>query len=171
MEEWRDFNNFPNHQFSSEGRIRHKKKRNILSPHIDKDGYEVASLGSVDNVKVHRVICEVFHGSPKGEKKQVNHIDCNRSNNRADNLEWVSASENIKWGVDYGYVDPSIGLKKAVEANQVPVRIVELDREFPSVKACAEFLRVNPNKIPRVLKGERKGQLLHGYHLEYVGKE
>ena len=167
-EEWRDFYIFPNHQFSSEGRIRHKKKLNILHPHLDKDGYEVASLGSVDNVKVHRVICEVFHGSPDTSQYQVNHIDCNRSNNRADNLEWVSPSKNIKWGIDQGYVNPSNGLKKAVEMNRTPVRIVELNREFPSVKDCAEFLGINPNRIPRVLKGERKGQLLHGYHLEYV---
>lgn len=167
-EEWRDFDTFPNHQFSNEGRIRHKKKLNILRPHIDKDGYEVVSLGSVNNVKIHRVICEVFHGSPDAGRYQVNHIDCNRSNNRADNLEWVSPSENIKWGVDHGYVNPSNGLKKAVETNRTPVRIVELNREFPSVKDCAEFLGINPNRIPRVLKGERKGQLLHGYHLEYV---
>lgn len=167
-EEWRDFDRFPNHQFSNEGRIRHKNKLNILRPHIDKDGYEVVSLGNVDNVKIHRVICEVFHGSPDAGRYQVNHIDCNRSNNRADNLEWVSPSENIKWGVDHGYVNPSNGLKKAVETNRTPVRIVELDREFPSVKDCAEFLGINPNRIPRVLKGERKGQLLHGYHLEYV---
>lgn len=56
---------------------------------------------SVLNNKVHRLICYAFHpieGKNKlsdYEKFQVNHKDGNTLNNHADNLEWVSNSENM----------------------------------------------------------------------------
>ena len=168
---WYDLPGHPNHQGSLRGDIRHKYKKNILKPHIDKDGYKVLSLGSADNVKVHRVLCEAFFGPPPEGKTQVNHIDCNRQNNHFMNLEWVSPSENIKWGVDKGNIDPMKGLRIAAEVNPKPVRIIETGQTFPSVKACAEYFGVKPTNVSRVLIGERKGQRFHGYHLEFVKKE
>lgn len=167
-EEWRDLYKFPNHQVSSFGRVRNKKTGYILKPFPDRYGYLRLSLGNVDNVPVHRLVCEAFHGLPMGERCQVNHIDCDRQNNDASNLEWCTPSENIKWGVSHGRVNPMIGVRRAAEVNLKPVRIIELNKTFNSVKECAEFLGINPNRVSRCLVGERKGQKLHGYNLEYV---
>lgn len=165
---WYDLPGFPNHQGSLSGEIRHKRKKNILKPHIDKDGYCVMSLGSVDNVKVHRVLCEAFQGPPPFPNAQVNHIDTNRQNNHFMNLEWVTPSENIKWGVYKGNVDYTKGLRRAAEVNPKPVRVVETGEEFSSVKECAEHFGVKPQNISRVLTGVRKGQRFHGCHLEFI---
>lgn len=67
-----------------------------------------------------------------------------------------------------GRIDPMKGLRIAIAMNHTPVRIVELNKEFNSVRDCAEFLRVPPNHISRVLCGTRKGQRIHGYHIEYM---
>lgn len=168
---WADIPGHPNHQVNMDGQIRHKRKKNILKPHVDKDGYYRMSLGSTDNVPVHRVVCRTFYGEPENDKMQVNHIDCNRCNNNVMNLEWVTPSQNIKWGVTRGNVDPYKGLRRAAEINPKPVRIVETGQVFRSVKDCAEYLGVNPNGVSRVLVGSRKGQRLHGYHLEFVREE
>lgn len=168
---WYDLPGFPNHQGSLRGEIRHKRKHNILKPHIDKDDYQVLSLGNVNNVKVHRVLCEAFYGPAPKEKTQVNHIDCNRQNNHFMNLEWSSPSENIKWGVYKGNIDPTKGLKRASEINPKPVRISETGQVFNSVKECGEYFGVSANRISRVLVGSRKGQKIHGYHIEFANKE
>ncbi len=168
MEAWVDNSKYPNYQVSTHGRIKNRRTGHILKPSRDRYGYQKVSLGSVDNIQVHRLICETFYGSSPDDNYQVNHIDRNRSNNHVLNLEWNTPSENIRWGVRCGSIDPSIGLKKACEVNRKPVRVVELNEVFSSVKECAEYLGVRPQNVNRCLIGERKGQRLHGYHIEYV---
>ena len=49
------------------------------------------------NFQVHRLVAYAFLGPPPSEAAwQVNHIDGNCSNNRIDNLEWATRSENIR---------------------------------------------------------------------------
>eukprot|EP00953_Heterococcus_sp_UTEX-ZZ885_P002330 1770-Heterococcus_DN1.PRE.2 len=61
----------------------------------DRDGYVQISF-SVSRMtvqKLHRVICWAFNGAPP-EGYQADHIDGNRMNNGADNLQWLSAEDN-----------------------------------------------------------------------------
>lgn len=44
--------------------------------------------------RVHRIVCTAYHGEPVGDKNVADHIDTNRSNNRPDNLRWVTKLEN-----------------------------------------------------------------------------
>lgn len=168
MEHWVDCSRYPKYQISTHGRIRNKKTGLILKPFVDRYGYLRVSLGSVDNVYIHRLVAETFFGEPDTGLTQVNHIDCNRQNNHILNLEWCSPRDNIRWGVLKGNINPSAGMKKAVLVNRKPVRIVELDRVFGCVKECAEYLGVQPTVVSRCLVGSRKGQRLHGYHIEFV---
>ena len=167
-ERWKDLKEYPNHQASTNGQIRNKKTGHILKPSVDKDGYLKVSIGSKDNVSVHRLICKMFNGIPNDKKSQVNHIDCNRQNNNISNLEWCTPKENIKWGVDHGNINPMMGLKKAIDVNKRSVKITETNQIFETVKDCAGFLGVPSTNVSRCLTGSRKGQRIHGYHIEYV---
>jgi len=68
----------------------------MINPSPNKDGYLTVRLhidGLTRTFFIHRLVATYFIDNPDG-KTEVNHIDLNRSNNRADNLEWVSAKEN-----------------------------------------------------------------------------
>ena len=67
-----------------------------LKPWIAGGGYLYAQLGK-DGPKasVHRFVCMAFHGMPP-IGKEVAHLDGNCMNNAADNLAWVTHSENEK---------------------------------------------------------------------------
>jgi len=59
-------------------------------------GYLYSTLtrnGAQTNVLVHRVLAEVFIPNPEN-KKYVNHIDGNKTNNALSNLEWCTSKEN-----------------------------------------------------------------------------
>ena len=54
-------------------------------------GYRAVCLGASCRRYVHRLVADAFLGE---RKDQVNHIDGDKANNRAENLEWVTLSEN-----------------------------------------------------------------------------
>lgn len=168
MERWSVIPQYSNYEISTHGRVRNKRTGRILKPFADRYGYLRVSLGNIDNVYIHRLVAETFFGLPEDPSMQINHIDCDRQNNHVLNLEWCTPKENIRWSVRRGNIDPNIGLRKAREANLKPVRLIETDRYFPCVKDCADFLGVKPTNVSRCLIGERKGQSIHGYHVEFV---
>jgi len=47
---------------------------------------------------VHRLVCLTWNGPPPSDDKkyEVNHIDGNKANNNAKNLEWVTGSKNVQ---------------------------------------------------------------------------
>ncbi len=47
------------------------------------------------NLKIHRLICEAFHGPAPFDRAVVIHIDEDALNNRADNLKWGTQKENL----------------------------------------------------------------------------
>lgn len=51
---------------------------------------------------VHRLVAIAFLGEPPTPKHQVNHINLNRADNRLENLEWVTRSENQQHAFKYG---------------------------------------------------------------------
>lgn len=170
-EYWVDIPGHPRYQCNMAGQIRHKFKKNILRGHINKDGYREVSLENDKIYLVHRLICETFHGSPKPGQTQVNHINCDRLDNRILNLHWCTPKENIEWASKKGRLKYEEGLKRAREVNIKPVRIVETGQVFASVRDCADYLGVPKGNLSRVLSGYRKGQRIHGYRVEFVRKE
>lgn len=96
-EDWRKIEGFENFYVSNLGRVRNVKSNKILKENI-KNGYAYVGLTEGTKQKscrVHRLVANAFIDNPEN-KKYVNHIDGNKLNNRVDNLEWITASDNVK---------------------------------------------------------------------------
>lgn len=101
-EKWVEIKGFDGYYVSCFGRIwsRNSNKPRFLSVHADSCGYFHVTL--YKNKKrysrlVHRLVAEAYIDNPNGYK-EVNHIDENKGNNRADNLEWCTRKYNILYG-------------------------------------------------------------------------
>lgn len=72
-----------------------------IKPRKTKNGYmRVYMRNNITNKRkdeyVHRLVATYFVPNPYN-KPIVNHINCDRSDNRASNLEWVTTKENRKY--------------------------------------------------------------------------
>ena len=79
-------------------------RKKILKPHKSGKGYLSCGL-SKDGIRksfyIHRLVAEYFITN-YDDKPQVNHIDGNKLNNCASNLEWCTPKENIQHSVRTG---------------------------------------------------------------------
>ena len=111
-------------QVSSEGRCRNSRGR-ISHGTARLSGYrEVCICGS--NFRLHRLVAHAFLGPPPSHAaREVNHKDGNCNNNRIENLEWASRSENVR----HSYAtNPSRGNAGSKLARPVLIRHLGSDK-------------------------------------------
>ena len=93
MEEWRDIKGY---EGLYQIRNNHTVDSKIRKPKIDKDGYCCVSLW-IDGISkehfIHRLVAQAFIQNPEN-KPCIDHINCVRSDNRLENLRWVTHKEN-----------------------------------------------------------------------------
>ncbi len=81
------------------------RRKGPLKPCVNNCGYFRVRLfgrgGKTRRLFVHRLIAELFVPNPNGYKI-VNHIDANKANNAASNLEWCTQKQNIKHSHEMG---------------------------------------------------------------------
>lgn len=73
----------------------------------DKDGYKLLSISKdkkAHTEKAHRLVLKTFQPNINSNNLQVNHIDGIKSNNKLDNLEWVTPKENMAHAIKTGLV-------------------------------------------------------------------
>ena len=123
------------------------RNREYLQIHFNKDGKR-------HRFYVHRLValhfCDNFF-----EGAQVNHKDGVKSNNRAENLEWITASENIKHAYENKLISKRTVFKRIKLSEKDVEEIINLRKEKGlTYKELAELFNVGASTINRVMKKE-----------------
>lgn len=167
--------------YSKDGLFRRHKEETIKIPKKKQDGYLCVTLsvnGKNKTFSVHVLVATAFVEKPlSDERLEVNHIDMNRTNNCAWNLEWVTHKDNVRHSSAVGkYSVSKIGTKNG---RSVPIRIVDpekgIDLVFGTKMECAEWmkehfnLRFNVNGIfSGITKSIQNGRKYRGFIVNYV---
>ena len=114
------------YQVSNAGLVKSVKRNLLLSLCSDRDGYLLCGIyvdGIRINKRVHRLVAEAFIGNPLC-KSQVNHKNGIKSDNRLENLEWCTSSENIRHSFDKGLSSQKGEKHAQSKLNQLQVRVI-----------------------------------------------
>lgn len=172
-EVWKDIVGYEGkYQISSFGKVRSidridssakKRKGRLLKPCKDKDEYLYVGLsdGGVTIKKIHRLVAEAFIGyCPKGY--QVNHKDENKTNNRIENLEYVTAKQNVNHGT---------GIKRRAEKRGYTVCQLSKDgnviAKYRSLREAAKETGVDFRDIRKCCIGEKYYNTAGGFIWRY----
>lgn len=110
IEIWKDIPNYEGYyQVSSLGRVKslnynRTRKPRVLKQGLDGYGYPKSCIskdGKAKNIRVHRLVMLAFKGK---SELQVNHINGIKTDNRLENLEYCTQSENINHAVSNGLI-------------------------------------------------------------------
>ena len=81
------------------------RRKGKLKDYAGSNGYRKVNLYDLDGKCkkkfIHRLVAEAFIPNPLN-KPNVNHLDCDTANNRVENLEWCTQSENIRYCMKLG---------------------------------------------------------------------
>jgi len=106
--------------------------------------------------KVHRLVAQAFIPNPEN-KKEVNHINWIKTDNRVENLEWNTPSENMKHSYSTWLHDKAIGWNhcNSVKVIQYDICMIKI-KEWNSLMDISRELWIIHQNISKVCMGERK---------------
>lgn len=173
---WKDVKGYEGlYQVSNLGRVKSLIRNKVLSPLNRQHGYQAVQLhGKGGNARgfksfsIHRIVAEAFVPNPEN-KPEVNHINEDKADNRAENLEWTTRVENCNHGTRN---------RRCGDANtnnpktSSPVKQYTLDGEYiatyPSIHEAMRNTGIAIGCIWSACEGKTKQA--HGYKWRYIVK-
>lgn len=170
---WRDIKGYSLYKVSNFGRVKSYKKSyndyillNLTENSRQENGrLYVSMIGDNKkrkNLQVSRIVGHSFvEGFNPQTTNTINHKNGNKTDNRADNLEWVSQSENNQHSYDELNRKTSIGYTKHGKYKKI---ILNNKYEFKTKESLARFIGVSVTQLNRYIDGECE----HNYFFKFI---
>jgi hypothetical protein len=141
---WKQIDEFQNYVISDRGEVRNIQSGKVLKSWIGVGGYVYINPtdghGKSMPKRLHRLVAKAFVQNPYN-KPQVNHKDGDKTNNCADNLEWVTKSENM----NHAY---RTGLQRTTRNGKVRSVVCLNDGKFfGTISEASEYYGVSKSQI------------------------
>lgn len=149
---------------SSAGEVYSMLTKQRKNTEIANNGYERVTLwkdGEGKHFLVHRLVAKAFIPNPNNYE-MVNHIDGNKRNNNVENLEWCSASHNMKHAYENHLITP-----KTTKVAQY-TKDFKLIRIWESIAQACEELNLNHSNIVTVCKQNTNRKYAGGFIWRYA---
>jgi len=168
---------YPKYFISKDGMVYSEKSKIFLQFSYNKHGYRRVGLysnGRTRTINVHRLVAETFIPNPEN-KPCVNHINGVRDDNRIENLEWCTYSENTLHAF-------RLGLKTIPDSQRK--RFIEMAKNatganhprskklintitgkiYDTVKSAREDAGIKPSTFSAMLTGQNPNKTNFIYH-------
>lgn len=143
-----DYYTLDDYVINRDGTIYSKKRGIVMKPQPNAKGYLRVVIGK-KKYFVHRLVAEKFVPNPE-QKAQVNHKNGDKTDNRAENLEWVTNAENRSHAVENGL---QIQGEKCPWAKLTEQDVIEIRNSSELVKELAKRFNVSTTTISGIRNG------------------
>ena len=161
MVDWMIIPNFPKYEISEYGDVVNRRTGKRLRPSVDREGYIQVCLysapKSMHTKKVHRLVYETFTGEDI-TGLEINHLDCDVSNNHLSNLEACDRSRNMQHAFNMNR-----------RHDNLPISCVETNETYISMSEAARALNLTVGHVHMQVRGIVPHA--KGYHFELVSRE
>lgn len=165
-EEWKNLPEYIGIEVSTLGRVRKNTRKHhgdVIEKFCkDQDGYCKCTVQKLDGTyssqPVHRLVAKAFIPNPEN-KTCVNHIDNNRTNNRVDNLEWVTPKENVYHSFVKGSRKVLKGVQRTTVLTDFQVSQIAKLRTLYTVNQLSKLFNIKYSTLKNIIRRVNKRRL------------
>lgn len=157
-ENWKEIKGYEGlYAVSDRGRVKSLSSGKVLKPGVDSHGYAFVGIhknGKSKQCRIHRLVADAFIPNPEN-LPYINHISEDKRDNNVSNLEWVTASQNIRHSIH----------QQSCKINQLTFD-GQFVKQWNSSHEVERELKFPNTYIIQCCKGRRK--MAYNYRWEYA---